>query len=82
MIEKKWGQCLFIEEKWGRDFLSKKNGVSDFFIEEKWIEGPVKIRLPRPGFGKNLPEKSSPFYFFRKKLLAPFPPYWLYIIAR
>ena len=33
----------------------------------------VKIyRVPRPGFGKNLSEKSlRPPYFFRKKLLAP-----------
>ena len=36
-------------------------------------KGPVKIyRVPRPGFGKNLPEKkSSPPFFCSKKSLCP-----------
>ena len=35
-------------------------------------KGPVKIyRLPRPGFVKNLPEKSLPPFFYSNKAITP-----------
>ena len=73
---KKWGHIIetFLFENlhtWNaRICMIWKSSKTEARIRSK---GPVKIyRVPRPGFGKNLPEKSlSPPFFSCKKLFAP-----------